>query len=259
VLASDGLLYHETLAEFALEAWIDKLGSRLSSGAGNAKRYGHEHDPGPLYADIREAARLLANLNGKSRSLSKQHVLKAIKGSAPPPAETPDALPVGAPPGCSLGSQGNGIERKGLVIDADSGAGALDRDQRDAMWSLRLAEAHVAGGEGLDLTVPGMHVVRDLRWLCEPPSGEPCTWDEVLDAIRIAAKRAAQRGKPVRSWTWIREDAIAIRDRRLNANLPDPKVTHERAHPDARLAAREADRARSLAGAAAAAGQRWKP
>lgn len=112
-LADDGLLYHEVVAEIVLEAWLDKLGSRLSSDAGNAKRYGHEFDPAPLYADIRSAAAMLERLNRKSKALRKQHVMKSRKASA----DAPDGLPLGASVGVQPGSQGNrtdqnGVERK---------------------------------------------------------------------------------------------------------------------------------------------------
>jgi len=36
IKCSDGRLYHPVVAEKALEAWIEKLGQRKSSGAGNA-------------------------------------------------------------------------------------------------------------------------------------------------------------------------------------------------------------------------------
>ncbi len=50
---------------------------------------------------------------------------------------------------------------------------------------------------------------------------------------------------------WVRNN----RDRR-----PQPRLAHERAdHPDAKLTASQANNARAFAGAAAAAGQRWRP
>lgn len=107
-VCDDGLLYHTVIAEIALECWIDKLGNRLSSGAGNAKRYGGEFDPAPLYGEIKEAAALLSALNPKSRSLLKQHVQKAVRGL--PLGE--NTLPPGEPPGPPVRSQGKGREGK---------------------------------------------------------------------------------------------------------------------------------------------------
>ena len=85
------------------------------------------------------------------------------------------------------------------------------------------AEAVEAADGAADLTVPGMHHVRDLLALVEPASGEPCEWGEVLDAIRMVAFRQRKRGKTIRSWSWVAEDALALRDRRL-AGLPDPVI-----------------------------------
>jgi len=97
---------------------------------------------------------------------------------------------------------------------------------REAVWSERLDEAKAAGGDGLNLTIPALHTYRDLIGLCEPSSGEPCSWDEVLDAIRLEAAKARTRGKPIKSWLWVHESAIAMRDRRL-AGLPQPRTADE--------------------------------
>lgn len=108
IAADDGRLYHETLAELALEAWIDKLGQRLSSTAGNAKRHKLECDLAPIYDDIKDAAEHLRALNPRSRSLVKQLVLKAIAGVPLGHPPGGDSVPLGVP----SGSQGNGMERK---------------------------------------------------------------------------------------------------------------------------------------------------
>lgn len=91
------------------------------------------------------------------------------------------------------------------------------------VWSERLAEAKTAGGSGIDLTSPALHTYRDLKGLCEPQSGEPCEWGEVLDAIRFEATKAAAKGKPIRTWTWVAERAVTFRDRRL-AGMPAPRA-----------------------------------
>jgi hypothetical protein len=104
----DGLLYHPVIAELALECWIEKLGNRLSSGAGNAKRYETTFDPAPIYDEIRDAAALLKAISPKSRSLAKQHVHKAVK-------VLPAGLPVGGdqePKSVPVRSQGKGREGK---------------------------------------------------------------------------------------------------------------------------------------------------
>ena len=108
-----------------------------------------------------------------------------------------------------------------------NGTSAASSDRADAAeWKLRLEEAKLVGGDGLNLTVGGMHSFADLKALVEPTSGEPCTWLEVVDAIRIEAEKAKTRGRPIRSWTWVHETALAMRDRRL-AGLPAPTAPVE--------------------------------
>ncbi len=115
VPCADGRLYHPVVAEVALEAWLDKLAQRLSSGAGNAARWGTEFDPEPIKADIGNAARMLAALNPKSEALSKQQVAKALKRSERDSgSEVPSGrgeIPTG-PPEIPSGSQGKGREGK---------------------------------------------------------------------------------------------------------------------------------------------------
>lgn len=109
VLCDDGRLYHETVAEYALEAWLEKLAQRLSSGAGNAKRWGTAFDPAPVKADISAAAALLARLNPKSNAIQKasRHLAKPNPDGTPSPSQR-DAESVPS------GSQGKGREGKGL-------------------------------------------------------------------------------------------------------------------------------------------------
>lgn len=90
-------------------------------------------------------------------------------------------------------------------------------------WGERFEEAKEVAGDAADLTRPAMLHCRDLRALVEPSSGEPCEWEEVLDAIRIVAARQRARGKPIVTWKWVEQDALAIRDRRL-AGLRDPQA-----------------------------------
>lgn len=101
----------------------------------------------------------------------------------------------------------------------DDGEGAGEPD-----WTSRLEEAKEAGGEALDLTSPSLHTFRDLKAFCEPATGEPCEWGEVLDAIRFrSAKWRAKGGPKIRSWTWVKDQAEAYRDRRL-AGLRAPEA-----------------------------------
>jgi uncharacterized protein YdaU (DUF1376 family) len=94
----------------------------------------------------------------------------------------------------------------------------------EPVWKTMLEEAKAAAGDMADLTRPAMHHAADLRALVEPKSGEPCEWSEVLDAIRLVVIKQRQRDKPIQSWTWVRDDALALRDKRLNAANPAPNV-----------------------------------
>lgn len=88
ILCSDGRWYHDTLSEFVLEAWIEKLGHRLSSGAGNAKRWKTKFDAEPIKADISNASALLAGLNPASKAIQKAS--RHISRSDPAGIETSD-------------------------------------------------------------------------------------------------------------------------------------------------------------------------
>lgn len=71
VVCSDGRLYHEVIAIKALEAWVKKLGSRISSGAGNAKLWNGTFDATTLRQHLQVAKDMLAALDPASRVLSR--------------------------------------------------------------------------------------------------------------------------------------------------------------------------------------------
>lgn len=87
-------------------------------------------------------------------------------------------------------------------------------------WHRMVAEAIEAAGDMVDTTRTLILAARDLRPFIEPTSGEPATWDEVLEAIRLTAARQRRSGKLIGSWTWIKDDVWALRDRRLNSAAP---------------------------------------
>ena len=109
-------------------------------------------------------------------------------------------------------------------------------------WNLRLEEAKAVGADGIDLTSPSLHSYRDLRALCEPAKGEACSWDDVIEAVRVRAHKAAQQGPKLRSWTWITDQALSFRDRRL-AGLRDVSAVATGPPPSGFMAQLEADRA----------------
>lgn len=97
-------------------------------------------------------------------------------------------------------------------------------------WRLRLTEAHSVLGPSVNLSAGGMHTWGPLKALCEPATGPPCAWDDVLDALRQIAARFQARGQMLNSWTHpaIRELACAARDSRLAGN---PEIAHVIAEP----------------------------
>lgn len=198
--ADDGRIYHETLAELALEAWIDKLGQRLSSTAGNAKRHKLEFAPGPIYDDIRAAAEHLRVLNPRSRSLTKQLVLKAIAGG--------DDLPpgdVGVPPGVPSGSQGNGMERK-LGEGSKSHSPNSGRGRRET----RAPEPKI------EFLGPKEVRAAFLAKLGEDWCGsylDPCTWQDVPERALIPATGRALDKIRQDGWRILKEHGISVLER----------------------------------------------
>ena len=71
VSGGDGKIYHPVVCEVALEAWIEKLATRLQSARANATRWKREIDLTPIYADVDAAAAALRALNPKSEKLLK--------------------------------------------------------------------------------------------------------------------------------------------------------------------------------------------
>lgn len=117
-LASDGRMYHPVVCEKALEAWLEKLATQLSSGAGNAKRWNIEFDPAPIEAAITEARQLLSNLNPQSRQLNKRRPpgvpLRSHRESRRESA--------GSPPGVPLRSQETETETETIEAEAEAKA-----------------------------------------------------------------------------------------------------------------------------------------
>jgi Protein of unknown function (DUF1376) len=101
VLCADGRMYHPVVAEKALEAWLEKLAHRLSSGAGNAKRWSIEFDPTPIYEKIELAKYLLTELNPSNKAINrsarktvgpKQTSSAGPDGTVKPPDGTPKTV-----------------------------------------------------------------------------------------------------------------------------------------------------------------------
>lgn len=129
IKGDDNLLYHPVVSEKALEAWLEKLAQRLSSGAGNAKRWGIPFDPAPIHQQIDDAARMLAVLDPQSRALTKTARRKSQAAAGGNVGGSPDDTT----PGIPSGSQGTETETgTGNLSETDvSGATApLDPDKK---------------------------------------------------------------------------------------------------------------------------------
>lgn len=171
-ICTDGRFYHRVVDENVLEAWIEKLLQRVSSGAGNARRWNIEFDGDAIEGQIADAARLLRNLNPDSRTLAK---LKR-RQSRPASSGSPDVIPVGSQ-GTETGTgTGNNIEeeeRAREISDLDrllaavaGPAGLSITDRRRAAELDRLADWLA---KGHDLPAMLAAVDRTLRAL---PAGQ---------------------------------------------------------------------------------------
>ncbi|RAS32067.1 hypothetical protein [Paraburkholderia bryophila] len=77
-LATDGRLYHKSVAQCALESWIKTLLQRISGMKGNAIRWKLEIDLKHLKAQVAQAAEYLWRLNPQSRIFRDQKTLNKI-------------------------------------------------------------------------------------------------------------------------------------------------------------------------------------
>lgn len=105
VLCEDGLLYHTTVCEKALQAWIAKLKQARKSVRGNSARWGIDADEAALQAQLDEAEEALARLSGKPPKPAPKPAPKVIPVEPAPPVEPvkaaepePAPAPVAPPP-----------------------------------------------------------------------------------------------------------------------------------------------------------------
>lgn len=96
VLCTDGRLYHPVVAAKALEAWLEKLASRKSSGAGNAKRWHIEFDAEAIEREMDVARDALRLLDPNSRAFKKQRTGKRVEIPEGNPGKYPDDVPSGS-------------------------------------------------------------------------------------------------------------------------------------------------------------------
>ena len=196
--AEDGRLYHRVVAEKALEAWIEKLGQRKSSGTANAKRWKTEFDAAAVDAQIATAIVMLTAINPHSRVLRRR------------PPKTGDETPGGSPDGMPSGSQergkgeGKGRDREKGAAPPLAGAGA-----GGAAPSLEFALREAAGLVGAD--APALANTAPIEELITAGLS-------LADVVLPALRAVAASGRKGRSWAYYLD---AIHDRKsAGAALP---------------------------------------
>lgn len=96
IKCSDGRLYHATVGEKALEAWIQKLIAQHKSGIGNAKRWGAPFDAEQqILKALSDARALLQRLNQQSPVLKKPMPKPSLDIPTGNAAGNPSANPTG--------------------------------------------------------------------------------------------------------------------------------------------------------------------
>ena len=129
----DGRLYHPLIAEAALEAWISRLLSRLTSAAGHSRRWGTAIDPAPIEAGLAEAASLLKALNPQAETVARLERRKMPAACQAKAEAEGEAKAEDSESGDFSGSFGAFRE----AYPADHGAAAAGK-----AWAAALAEGH---------------------------------------------------------------------------------------------------------------------
>lgn len=246
---SDGRLYHVVVAEKALSAWIEKLGQRKSSEAGNAKRYKRTFDPVAYDAAILRAVAMLAKLDPHARIISRYRAQLAAAESDGAPEEAPDDPPkrsrrspvgstIGSPVGNGSGSQVKGRDiytqkDKPSVCSPVPGAGTHSASGGDDPVSgispdWHPGEAEYAIGRELGLTPALVDAAGRMHveyWLARPDARRtPQAWAlQFLERLRDVANDPKQRKRvearmaksapkpaPVEGPPWWRETGARI-------------------------------------------------
>jgi hypothetical protein len=86
----DGRMYHPVVCEKALEAWLEKLAQRVSSGHGNAKRWNGHFDDTHLQEQLLVARPMLFALNPLSKAFSRKRTASVESGDK---SKTPAPVP----------------------------------------------------------------------------------------------------------------------------------------------------------------------
>lgn len=232
VKCSDGRLYHPVVAEKALEAWLAKLADRLSSGAGNAKRWGTEFDPAPIAAKMDDARRMLSALNPESRALSRKRTAGVPKASKPHPDGNPDGTPESIPTGSQQRRTLTGtVEDQEPVIDAGASAPAADQPAAPDLPPPdpprgELPQPTDAGRTCLLLRGLGLPATNPSHAELVSLLAGGCTPEEIANTARELLDRGHQ--VDVRSFGYV---LATVRNRRNDAARRPAAVVRSNGHP----------------------------
>lgn len=194
---TDGLLYHPVVAEMALEAWLEKLAQALSSGAGNAKRWGGTFDPAPIEAEIDQCAGMLAALNPKSKALAKaiRRKSRPTDTGNPDGTENPSRRDTkDVPSGSQETGTGKGIEDR----PPNPPEGGCRQDRFAEGWG-----AYPLAGRGNSGPAKS-----EAEW---PGAAQRAGGEEALiGAIKAHSARLAKDGGKAKNFDrWLRDDGFA--------------------------------------------------
>jgi len=158
----DGRLYHPTVCETALVAWLERLAARRQAGAGNAARWGIEHGAEEALASIHRALDALEILNPKSDAAKKYRKRYGRDAASTVPQANDPNGQKNRPNGMRQGSQAEAEARSSKtelnpVHDGDVGKADPPRSKRHAFeaWRPRVA-AIFDECPKIDQTSPGI-------------------------------------------------------------------------------------------------------
>lgn len=216
VKCTDGRLYHPTVCELALEAWLERLTARKMSSAGNRERWGKGQAQEEILADIFTAMDALEALNSKSDALKKwrkRYVRADIRPAAAgcPLVESESSgrtksgqkRPGGLPQGSQAEAEGRSLYTQHNLPPPESetrargSEGETNAEPEAAVnWSERIDGLHAELGPLLAAS-PGTLNAAPLRQLVET---EGIAWRDVRDAVVAIAKSHGTKSRPIQSF-----------------------------------------------------------
>jgi hypothetical protein len=239
---SDGRLYHRVVAEKALEAWIEKLLQRVSSAAGNAKRWGMEADIDGINQQISDASRLLTAIAPQSRALPKLQRRQSRSAGIGNPTGTPTGNPTGTPETIPAQSQETGtgtgtgtgiinndclIERAGAQSEfLEEGKGGTDAPAVLAMeqvcsaagfvltddtWDRSLAIVKGWLDQGIDLDATILPTIRDMLPGLTSPTSSLSRFTKSITHAHAQRQATPQPPAPVFEFTGEPSEMVAVR------------------------------------------------